>query len=81
MRSCEGYFYAETPIAGNEYKRFLYKHTGSSGRGTVPLQFGREVLAAVLGKPELAHWKSCVLEKQQEEAMATAFRKSFGNVE
>ena len=76
-----GYFYAETPIEGSQYKRFLYKRSGTSGRGTVPLQFGREILAAVLGKPELAHWKSCVLDKQEEKATATAFRNSFSSVE
>jgi hypothetical protein len=46
----------------------------------VPLQFGREVLAAVLGKPELAHWKSCVVDKEQEAEVAGAFRKSMEEV-
>ena len=78
-----GYFYAEIPFAaGNECKRFLYKAGGGSVAGpggavSVPLQFGREVLAAVLGKPELAHWKSCVVDQDQEASIATDFRESF----
>jgi len=73
-----GYFYAELPVSGSsEYKRFLYK-AGASTNTTVPLQFGREVLAAVLGRPELAHWKSCVVDKEQEASIAADFRSSFG---
>ena len=75
-----GYFYAEVPVVGTEFKRFLYKATvGDSGRRaiSVPLQFGREVLAAVLGEPKLAHWKSCVVDQDQESAIAAAFRESF----
>lgn len=70
-----GYFYAEIPTGGTEYKRYVHKaHADSKA---VPLQFGREVLAAVLGKPELAHWKSCVVDKDQEAEIAAAFRKSM----
>ena len=72
----DGYFYAEIPTTGKEYKRFLYTSKQSS-RVMVPLQFGREVLAAVLGKPELAHWKSCVVDQDQEAEIAAAFRESF----
>jgi diadenosine tetraphosphate (Ap4A) HIT family hydrolase len=70
-----GYFYAEIPVTGTEFKRYLYKvHPGSRN---VPLQLGREVVAAVLKKPELAHWKSCVLDKEQETEIAAALRKSL----
>lgn len=89
---CSGYFYAEVPIAtGTDYRRFLYQTSKqksslplTSGHAkkttSVPLQFGREILAAVLGQPELAHWKSCLLEHDQEAAMATAFLESFSQV-
>jgi diadenosine tetraphosphate (Ap4A) HIT family hydrolase len=73
-----GYFYAEIPTSGTEYKRYVHKAHADSK--TVPLQFGREVLAAVLGKPELAHWKSCVVDKEQEAEVAGAFRKSMEEV-
>jgi len=73
-----GYFYAEIPISGKSYRRFLYKEPPvPSCGGRVPLQFGREVLAAVLGKPQLAHWKACVVDEKQEAELATSFRESF----
>ena len=76
-----GYFYAEVPFSRNEFKRFLYKAqpTGEEDRRgqTVPLQFGREVLASVMDKPELAHWKACVLDEEKETELANAFRDSF----
>jgi Protein similar to CwfJ C-terminus 2 len=83
--SSSGYFYAEIPTRGGkqDYKKFLYQEnssTDSNIRVTVPLQFGREVLAAVLRKPELAHWKSCLVEPEKEAAMATDFRKSFAEI-
>ena len=69
----DGYFYAEISSNG-ESKRFLYR----AGDGaTVPLQFGREVLASVLDRPDLAHWKACVLTEADETSFATKFRESF----
>jgi diadenosine tetraphosphate (Ap4A) HIT family hydrolase len=73
-----GYFYIEIPDSRNTYKRFLYKHDAYSGV-QLPLQFGREILAAVLGKPQLAHWKSCVLDRDQESALAASLRMSLIN--
>ena len=60
-----GYFYAEVPITSKECKRFLYKASPNAG-AVVPLQFGREVLAQVLDKPDLAHWKACVQETERK---------------
>jgi diadenosine tetraphosphate (Ap4A) HIT family hydrolase len=77
----EGYFYAEVPTAGCGFRRFLHRQVPGRHRGgTIPLQLGREVVAAVLEKPELAHWKSCLLEKEEETKLATQFRESFGLV-
>jgi hypothetical protein len=78
------YFYAEIRTQRQSY-RFLYQHdedaAGDNGnRITVPLQFAREVLAAVLHNPKLAHWKSCVLDKEQEMQFAKDFRESFQKV-
>jgi diadenosine tetraphosphate (Ap4A) HIT family hydrolase len=78
------YFYAEIRTRRQSY-RFLYQHNddkdhvddGSRRRSVVPLQFAREVLAAVLKNPKLAHWKSCVVDKEQEAQLATDFRESF----
>jgi diadenosine tetraphosphate (Ap4A) HIT family hydrolase len=73
----DNYFYAE--ICGDrQTHRFVYK--AEEGQ-KVPLQFGREVLASVLNKPDLAHWKSCLLDKDQETEFAAEFRKSFGAFE
>lgn len=69
------YFFAEIRTRSQAH-RFLYQHTPGGPTG-VPLQFAREVLAAVLHNPKLAHWKSCVVDKDQEAQLARAFRDSF----
>ena len=71
----QDYFYAELATQQQAY-RFVYKKSTAEG-GKVPLQFGREVIASVLNKPELAHWKSCVVDKEKETELAADFRKSF----
>eukprot|EP00735_Rhodelphis_limneticus_P008038 TRINITY_DN20789_c0_g1::TRINITY_DN20789_c0_g1_i1::g.10717::m.10717 TRINITY_DN20789_c0_g1::TRINITY_DN20789_c0_g1_i1::g.10717 ORF type:complete len:225 (-),score=33.99,sp/Q84WU9/C3H64_ARATH/35.59/2e-37,CwfJ_C_1/PF04677.10/2.2e-28,CwfJ_C_2/PF04676.9/4.6e-15 TRINITY_DN20789_c0_g1_i1:203-805(-) len=42
------------------------------------LQFGRELMAKVLGKPERANWKECQLPKNAEEMLANSFKMRFG---
>jgi len=88
-----GYFYAEIPLpgGGNDFRRFIYRAgdggangggggSGGRGRGHVPLQFGREVLAEVMGKPDIAQWKACVVSQEKEEEMTVEFRKSLENI-
>jgi hypothetical protein len=71
------YFFAEI-LSENVSKRFLHNiRDGPS----VPLQFGREVLAAVLDLPKLAHWKSSVLSTEEEIECALKFRASFSPYE
>ena len=79
----QDYFYAELATQQQVY-RFVYKKSSTAdeessggGGGKVPLQFGREVVASILNQPELAHWKSCVVDKDQETELAANFRKSF----
>jgi len=78
-----GYFYAEVPVTATEFKRFLYRDRGSGSTGekkkraVVPLQFGREVIASLLGKPDFAHWKACVVDEEKETELTVAFRESF----
>lgn len=43
----------------------------------VAVQFGREVLAQVLGSPERAHWKACQVSKEEEAAATDAFKDAF----
>jgi diadenosine tetraphosphate (Ap4A) HIT family hydrolase len=69
-----GYFYAEIPVSSSDYRRFLYK---AGENGSLPLQFGREVVATVLRKPDLAHWKSCVVDKEKEGELAAKLRESL----
>jgi hypothetical protein len=77
-----GYFYAEVPVGGDGVlKRYLYmalegEHVKDKKR-QVPLQFGREVLAAVLGSDNLADWKGCVTSKEKEDEYTEMFRSSF----
>jgi hypothetical protein len=80
----DGYFYAEVPTRGTDYKRFLYKADDDDGNSIsqskspmVPLQFGREVVATVMENPEKGHWKACVMDAKREEEVTTSFRESL----
>jgi len=72
----DSYFYAEIRTRTHSH-RFLYKRESDAGGVAVPLQFAREVLASVLKNPKLAHWKSCVVDREQETKLASEFRASF----
>jgi hypothetical protein len=75
----DGYFYAEIPLSGgNGYRRFVY-NAGENGGG-VPLQFGREVLAAVVNNENISQWKACLVSQEKEEELAVAFRKSLDTI-
>ena len=89
----DGYFYAEIPLpgGGDEFRRFIYRAGGEDSGGadnngggrrgpTVPLQFGREVLAEVMDNPDIGQWKACVVSKEKEEELTIAFRKSLNSV-
>ena len=79
----DGYFYAEIPLpgGGDEFRRFIYCAGDGKGdinnRGAVPLQFGREVLAEVMGNPDISQWKACVVSQEKETELTTEFRKSL----
>ncbi len=89
-----GYFYAEIPVFGEAtQRRFIclpspYKEksrmsadfeSAQVARSTVPLQFGRAVIAKVMGRPELTEWKSCILSEEEEAKLANSFRASLSN--
>ncbi|KAJ3683350.1 hypothetical protein LUZ60_013577 [Juncus effusus] len=44
-----------------------------------PVQFGREVLAGLLGKAERADWRNCKLSKEEETEMVEKFKAGFSN--
>ena len=87
----DGYFYAEIPLpgGGGEFRRFIYRvgdgknangGAGNGARGTVPLQFGREILSEVMQNPDIGQWKACVVSKEKEEEWTSRFRKSLARV-
>ena len=73
----DAYFYAEIRTRSHQ-QRFLYRRGADDEKASsVPLQFAREVLASVLNNSKLAHWKACVVDKEQETNLASDFRASF----
>jgi diadenosine tetraphosphate (Ap4A) HIT family hydrolase len=58
--------------------RLVHVHGGA---GRLGLQFGREVLAGLLGDASRADWRNCVLDEAGEEARAGAFRTAFAAVD
>jgi len=75
LTDCSGYFFAEVMTEMGSVKKFLHRQ-GRDFRSPVPLQFGREILAAILNKPELAHWKSCVVSQEREASLAAQLREA-----
>ena len=80
----DGYFYAEIPLPGgrDEFRRFIYRagdgnDDNNNRQRSVPIQFGREVLAEVLRNPDLSHWKACVVSQERETELTAEFRKSL----
>ncbi|CAK9881409.1 unnamed protein product [Sphagnum jensenii] len=43
----------------------------------LPMQFGREVMASLLGTPERGDWKACKLDVEEETSMADRFKEQF----
>jgi len=68
------YFAVEIYSAGT---KTVLVHMPSEGSKSVPLQFGREWAAKLLGCPERVDWKQCAVSKKEEEAMVSAFKKEF----
>ena len=51
-------------------------HTTAPG-GRMPVQYGRQVIARVMGAPEKGHWKACEVSKDQETTLAATFKQNF----
>ena len=76
----DSYFYPEIRTRLHQ-QQFLYRRGSDNENGSfVPLQFAREVLASVLSNPKLAHWKACVVDKEQETKLASDFRTSYNSL-
>lgn len=72
-----GYFYVEVPgvctARGQTIDRYLHVQSGREN-GKIPMNFGREVMAELLGEKDKVNWQSCLLPKDQEERLAAALR-------
>eukprot|EP00667_Euglena_gracilis_P008726 EG_transcript_8852 len=53
------------------------KGGGKGTGGRFQLQFGRDVLAQLLGSPQRADWKACVRPPAEERRLADRFRQQF----
>lgn len=51
--------------------------TGRKGAQRFPMNFGNELAARILGCPERAQWRNCVLGTEEEEAKVANFRQLF----
>ncbi|GLJ46532.1 hypothetical protein SUGI_0980680 [Cryptomeria japonica] len=70
LRGGNGYFFVELP------EGTILAHLLESGE-KLPMQFGREVLANLLGKIDRSDWKNCKLSKEEETSMAEDFKNRF----
>lgn len=78
----EGYFYAEIPTSSGKPRRLICVipsayEVSDKKKMSVPLQFGREVAAACMGRKDKIHWKECVLDEKNEGLLAHSFRDLF----
>ena len=59
-------------------QRFIHSISGERrNAGTVPLQFGRQIIAKALACPERTNWKNCVVPQAQESQLAAGFKGVF----
>ena len=59
-------------------QRFIHNISGERrNAGTVPLQFGRQIIAKALACPERTNWKNCVVPQAQESQLAAGFKGVF----
>ena len=66
----DGFLYVDVPGVVQLYHRIP--------RGArFPMQFGRAVLASVIGAPERENWKECLTGKDAETAVTLAMRKKL----
>ena len=83
------YFFASLPV-GTEglpraYKRFIFVleeeplagSTDGRSKHRFPMGFGNDLAAQVLGQPERAQWKKCLVSQEEEERLAADFREAF----
>lgn len=77
-----GYFYVEIPgvctAQGQTIDRYLHVQVaGDSGK--IPMNFGREVMAELIGEKDKVNWQTCVVPRDEEERLADVLRKLLGS--
>lgn len=71
------YFYVETPDV-NLLKVFAAENDAASdNEQKIPLQFGRRVIAKLLGCPEREDWRSCHQSQEVETQIVANFKQLF----
>lgn len=70
-----GYFYVEIPGhctgQGQTIDRYLHvQRTSDSGK--IPMNFGREVIAELIGAQDKMNWQTCIVPRDEEEGLARA---------
>jgi hypothetical protein len=72
LREEEQYMYVEVPgLGGKGVARLLYRLPPG---GKLPLTFGRDVMADLLGAPGKVNWKNCQLGREEEAAMVEGLK-------
>lgn len=76
------YFYIDIPVqvvvdGVRVVKRERYYSVPAEGQ-RFPLSFGLELAANVIGDPDKAHWKNCIVSEDQEKTQTDNFRELFG---
>lgn len=65
-------------VQGENNVQVLIPSVAFSRRDRLPITFGREVFASLVGKPDRTNWKVCVGAEEEEKARVDKFRRSFG---
>jgi len=69
------YIYLEIPgLGGKGVARLLHRLPPG---GRLPLTYGRDVLAELLGVPQKVNWKNCMLGKEAEKEMVERLKKEW----
>ena len=69
------YIYLEIPgLGGKGVARLLHRLPPGE---RLPLTYGRDVLAELLGVPQKVNWKNCVLGKEAEKEMVERLKKEW----
>ena len=74
------YFYLELPglntAQGQIIDRYLHVQSKEDrNNGRVPMNFGREVMAELIGAQDKVNWQACVVSREEEERLARALRR------